>query len=334
VFGDPEVEFAVRAVREASRLVRQVQAELVLPSLVKDDRSPVTVADFAAQALVARLLEVAFPGAPLVAEESSVALRAATASDQLEQVTQFISRQIPGASPERVCRWIDLGAAGPSTRFWTLDPVDGTKGFLRGNQYAVALALIERGQVAVGVLGCPHLAVSRVTQRRGPGLLIVAARKRGSWAIGLDEEDSPVRLRVSDQADPASARLLRSFEAGHTNTAAIDELVGRLGIHGRPVLMDSQAKFAVLAAGDGDVLLRLLSPTRPDYREKIWDQAAGSLVVEEAGGRVTDLTGRPLDFTTGRTLTGNVGVVATNGHLHEGVLAALAQVRTPLAAER
>jgi 3'(2'), 5'-bisphosphate nucleotidase len=87
--------------------------------------------------------------------------------------------------------------------------------------------------------------------------------------------------------------------------------------------MDSQAKFAVLAAGEGDMMLRLLSPTRPDYREKIWDQAAGGLVVEEAGGRVTDILGRRLDFTTGRELTANVGVVATNGHLHGAVLAAL-----------
>ena len=55
--------------------------------------------------------------------------------------------------------------------------------------------------------------------------------------------------------------------------------------------MDSQAKYAVLAAGGGDVNLRLLSPSRPDYREKIWDQAAGSIVVEEAGGRVSDLNG-------------------------------------------
>ena len=91
--------------------------------------------------------------------------------------------------------------------------------------------------------------------------------------------------------------------------------------------MDSQAKYAVLAAGEGDVLLRLLSPSRPDYREKIWDQAAGSIVIEEAGGRITDLDGKPLDFSHGRTLAKNRGIVATNGHLHDAVLEGAASDR-------
>jgi 3'(2'), 5'-bisphosphate nucleotidase len=90
--------------------------------------------------------------------------------------------------------------------------------------------------------------------------------------------------------------------------------------------MDSQAKYAVLAAGKGDILLRLLSPSKPGYREKIWDQAAGSIVLEEAGGRISDLDGNPLDFSRGRSLAGNRGVLATNGCLHEAALQALRQL--------
>jgi 3'(2'), 5'-bisphosphate nucleotidase len=117
--------------------------------------------------------------------------------------------------------------------------------------------------------------------------------------------------------------VLRSFEKSHTDASGIDQLAANLGISAEPVAMDSQAKYAVLAAGGAEILLRLLSPSRPDYREKIWDQAAGSLVVEEAGGRVTDLDGKPLDFSQGRTLAGNRGIVATNGKLHDAVLQAL-----------
>ncbi|MEM1305276.1 MAG: inositol monophosphatase family protein, partial [Planctomycetota bacterium] len=97
-------------------------------------------------------------------------------------------------------------------------------------------------------------------------------------------------------------------------------------IAAEPVGMDSQAKYAVLAAGGGEMLVRLLSPARPDYREKIWDQAAGSIVIEEAGGRVTDLDGKRLDFSHGRTLAENRGVLATNGHLHEAALAGLREI--------
>ena len=90
--------------------------------------------------------------------------------------------------------------------------------------------------------------------------------------------------------------------------------------------MDSQAKYAVLAAGKGDLLLRLLSPSRPDYREKIWDQAAGSIVLEEAGGKITDLHGKELDFRTGRSLTNNRGILASNGALHGAALQALSEI--------
>jgi 3'(2'), 5'-bisphosphate nucleotidase len=70
-------------------------------------------------------------------------------------------------------------------------------------------------------------------------------------------------------------------------------------------------------------MLRMLSAKQPDYREKIWDQAAGSLILEEAGGKISDLTGAALDFTTGRTLSKNRGILASNGILHSFALEAL-----------
>ncbi len=140
------------------------------------------------------------------------------------------------------------------------------------------------------------------------------------------------QLHVSSIADPAKARVLRSYEKAHTDADSIDELASTLGITAPTVAMDSQAKYSVLAAGAAEILLRLMSPNHPDYREKIWDQAAGSIVVEEAGGRVTDLDGKPLDFSKGRTLAENRGVVATNGRLHDAVLEGLRDNRRVIAA--
>jgi 3'(2'), 5'-bisphosphate nucleotidase len=119
---------------------------------------------------------------------------------------------------------------------------------------------------------------------------------------------------------------LRSYEEAHTNVGQIDRMARLLGVQAEPVRMDSQAKYAVLGAGKGDVILRLLSPEKPDYREKIWDQAAGSIIVEESGGQVSDLSGKPLDFHTGRTLERNRGVLATNGRLHQAFLDALKKI--------
>jgi 3'(2'), 5'-bisphosphate nucleotidase len=141
-----------------------------------------------------------------------------------------------------------------------------------------------------------------------------------------EDDNQWMQLKVSERSDSSQARLLRSFEAGHTDVSKIDELGDWLGIQVDPVRMDSQAKYAVLAAGGGEAIIRLLSPNRPDYREKIWDQATGSIVLEEAGGKLTDLSGTPLDFTQGRLLTKNRGVLATNGLLHEKILRGLEAV--------
>jgi 3'(2'), 5'-bisphosphate nucleotidase len=323
---NPEIAFAVQAVREAALLVQEVQSVMVTPALTKGDRSPVTVADFAAQALVGRLLASSFPNDGLVAEEAASGLRSPEGADTLEQVTGFLKKIDEQATPEMVCAWIDQGRADAGQRFWTLDPIDGTKGFLRGDQYAIALALVIDGQARIGILGCPNLVDAVQPNLNSTGSLVVAVRGEGAWTTALHAPGAFHRLRVTDQSDPARARLLRSFESGHTNVDQIGEFAQAMGIQAEPVRMDSQAKYAVLAAGGGDLLLRLLSPAQMDYKEKIWDQAAGSLVLEESGGRISDLDGRPLDFTTGRSLTNNRGVLASNGWLHPTALAALKAV--------
>ncbi len=322
-----EIQFLLQAVRQASALAKQVQAEMITPALTKEDRSPVTVADLACQALVGVLLNRAFPGDLLVAEEDARVLRQPSGQAMLERVTHFVERFFPGATPAEVCDWIDTGLAEPASRFWTLDPIDGTKGFLRGDQYAIALALIADGKVQVGALGCPNLSDSYRPDDEGLGSLVIAARGQGTWTTPLTSPGEFERLRVSSRRDPSQTRILRSFEAGHTNVEEIDRLARSLGVSVEPVRLDSQAKYAILAAGKGDMIIRMLSPENPDYREKIWDQAAGSIIVEEAGGRITDLDGRPLDFTQGRTLAQNCGILATNGFLHDAVLNALAKIR-------
>ncbi|MBE9523956.1 MAG: 3'(2'),5'-bisphosphate nucleotidase [Chloroflexi bacterium] len=319
----PELIFAIDAVRQASLLVKQVQAELVSSALTKDDRSPVTVADFAAQALVGYLLEKSFPQDAMIGEEDSSVLQTPEEEQTLTSITHFVGQYTEGATPEKVCQWIDRGSAQSASRFWTLDPIDGTKGFLRGDQYAVSFALVEDGVVQIGVLGCPNLSDGYRSEIGGPGSLVVSARGQGTWVTTIEGENTFNAIQASTQDDPTQTRLLRSFESGHTNVSQIDLVAEELGVKAAPVRMDSQAKYAVLAAGHGELYLRLLSSSRPNYREKIWDQAAGVLVIEEAGGQVTDLDGKALDFTAGRTLAHNRGICASNGILHSAALAAL-----------
>jgi 3'(2'), 5'-bisphosphate nucleotidase len=326
-FDRPETKFALDYVRQASLLVKKVQMEMVSTALTKGDRSPVTVADFASQALIGWALAETFPDQPLVGEEDAADLRQPAGAQSLEQVTHFVSEFIPTATQELICSWIDHGAGEPADRFWTLDPIDGTKGFLRGNQYAVALAMIENGQVQIGVLGCPNLEDGYKPNPGGEGTLAIAVRGEGAWVTSIEGESQSFReLHVSDTNSGSQARLMRSYESGHTNIGQIDFFAQELAVDVEPVRMDSQAKYIVLAIGKGELYLRLLSSKQPNYKEKIWDQAAGSLIVEEAGGRVSDLHGKELDFTAGRMLSNNRGILASNSLLHDKALQALNEI--------
>lgn len=324
-FSNPEIRFLADSVREAALLTQRIRRSLDVKEVTKNDLSPVTVADFAAQAVVARALERVFPDAVLVGEESAQLLQGDAGRPVREAVVRFVHEVTPDATEEDVLAWIDQGKAAPADRFWTLDPIDGTKGYLRGEQFAVALALIEDGRVVLGGLGCPNLAAD-CSLNGGGGALAVAARGQGAWAAPLNDGTDFQPLHVSDRSRMEDARLLQSVESGHTNVDQLDVFRTTMGLKAAPVRLDSQAKYALLAGGHGDLLLRLISPGKPDYKELIWDQAAGSIVVEEAGGRVTDLDGRPLDFTQGRTLRNNRGVCASNGRLHDAALEALRQL--------
>lgn len=314
-----ELEIAIAVVEESMALAEEVRTSMVTQALEKADRSPVTIADFAIQALVSHRLKKAFPDLALVAEESAQALRVQGESGLTAKIVDYLSKREPKASAEKVWDWIDRGAGEAKGRYWVLDPVDGTKGFLRDAQYVVALALIKEGRVEVAVLGCPRL---RLENGSAPGAVVFAVRGKGAWV--KDRMQSEVkRLEVSDCSDFAGARVLRSFESGHTDAEKMRLLMDEMAVERDPVLMDSQAKYALIAAGKGDLLLRLPSPLAKGYREKIWDHASGLLVVEEAGGLVSDIHGAPLDFTCGRTLERNTGVVVSNGRLHKSTLEAL-----------
>ncbi|MFH2051745.1 MAG: 3'(2'),5'-bisphosphate nucleotidase [bacterium] len=319
-----EIEAAVAAVRQAGRLCRAVQGGIDPGELQKQDRSPVTVADFGSQALVCRALHAAFPGDPIIGEEDSAPLRDPENSTLLERVHGHVAALVPGADPRQVCTWIDFGGAKTySPRFWTLDPIDGTKGFLRKEQYAIALALIVDGDIALGLLGCPNLGPT-LAGDRGDGTLMVAVGGLGAWQMPLLGEGEPTPLGVSGRTDPTTIRFCESVEAAHSSHGDAARIAETLAIAAEPARLDSQAKYAVVARGEAEAYLRL--PRDGKYREKIWDHAGGVLVVTEAGGRVTDVKGRDLDFSRGYKLENNLGVIVTNGHVHRPVLEAIARL--------
>lgn len=315
-----ELKVAAAAVRNAALACRSVQQGIDAAAMQKKDRSPVTVADFASQAVICRALQEAFEHDPVIGEEDASALRTSDGAGFLSKIVHEVQQVVSGPTSEQdVLGWIDRGGTREySARFWTLDPVDGTKGFLRKEQYAIALALVVQGRVTVAALACPNLAQS---SSQDLGVLFTAVAGAGAWAQPLFEQAAPEPIRISPVQETSQMRFCESVESGHSAHGQSAQVAQALGIELPPLRLDSQAKYGVVARGDAQIYLRL--PTRADYREKIWDHAAGSLVVAEAGGTVTDVDGKPLDFTHGGELVRNRGVIVSNGPVHARILEAL-----------
>ena len=330
-------------------------------TVTKKDKSPVTVGDYSAQAVVNAILGSHFPQDPIVGEEDSKDLRKpeseslrkqifALANEALKNPAQECPAVAEAETKSNAQAWgdrelteqellaaIDRGSAegGAKGRCWALDPIDGTKGFLRGGQYAVCLAFMVDGQVQVGVMGCPNLPHDATAakpkegefgageKRSDLGTLFIAVRGQGSFQRPIQggEEQKISMRQISSLSD---ASFCESVEAGHSSHGTNARIAELLGITAPSVRMDSQAKYASISRGDGDVYLRL--PVGDgSYQEKIWDHAAGSLLVEEAGGKVSDIRGKDLNFGVGRTLRENRGVVASHHKLHGRVIDAVRQ---------
>ncbi len=324
MFYQKELETALLAVRKAAMLCASVQFKLVTSdTLQKKDRSPVTIADFGSQAVVSSALAAQFSDDPLVGEEDADELK--KNAEMRGKVFDLVREQLPELNEEDMLQAISRGNADPDYggRYWTVDPIDGTKGFLRKEQYAVALALVEDGDIKLGVLGCPNLPIDFAAPEKGAGCIVYAVKGEGAFMCNMDG-GNVVPIHVDDNADSKKSRFAESVESAHSAHSVHARISTALGITAEPLRIDSQCKYAAVARGDVSIYLRF--PKDDIYREKIWDHAAGVIVVREAGGAVTDVFGKPLDFTCGRKLTENRGVVATNGVLHDRIINVIAHL--------
>ncbi|XAR66409.1 3'(2'),5'-bisphosphate nucleotidase [Bertholletia excelsa] len=366
-----ELEVAVRAVQMACLLCQKVQESLIskttTPVQSKEDNSLVTIADWSVQATVSWALAESFgsENVSIMAEEDVLALSKADAANLLETIVKTVNICLAEApkfgfkGPAKALGTLEVLEAishcnftgGPNGRFWVLDPVDGTLGFVRGDQYAVALALIEDGEVVLGVLGCPNYPMKkemlsyqngyhRIISKLNPpcetseswvkGCVIYARRGSGkAWMQPLLPKDkkfvwpnSARQIQVSSVDNPALATFCEPVEKANSSHSFTAGLAHSVGLRNQPLRVYSMVKYAAIARGHAEVFMKF---ARAGYKEKIWDHAAGVLIIQEAGGVVTDAGGCPLDFSKGIYLEGlDRGVIAcAGGKLHEKIIRAV-----------
>ena len=344
-----ELSIATHAIHRSTLLTQKVFQTTSKGTTSKSDHSPVTIGDFGAQALIISAIAHAFPDDEIVAEEEASSLRSnSVLASQIWDLVRDTKledgekeQSLGGAvkSQDEMLDLIDRGSseAGGKGRVWALDPIDGTKGFLRGGQYAVCLALIVNGEVKVGVLGCPNLPIEdsvTITAEtgqeqsvdEGKGVLFAAVEGQGAISRSMNGKVLGEERKISMRKvkDIKEAIFCDSVEAAHSSHGEAALIAEKLGVTKLSVRMDSQAKYGAIARGAADIYLRL--PTKATYKEKIWDHASGDLIVREAGGIVTDTQGKRLDFSKGKTLSDNVGVVGAAAAIHGQVLEVVKEV--------
>ncbi|MGK7931508.1 MAG: inositol monophosphatase family protein, partial [Microcystaceae cyanobacterium] len=186
-----EKDIALTIVTEAAKLCQRVQESQAGQAITKADTSPVTVADFGAQAILCQGLAEAFPDDPVIGEEDATLLEQPELQTVRSEIIDQVKKSLPTATPEKVIHWINWGNGSVGERYWTLDPIDGTKGFIRGDQYAVALALVEAGEIKLGILACP--AFPRENGEKG--MIFLAIRGQGAVEMPL-QGGMPQAIRV------------------------------------------------------------------------------------------------------------------------------------------
>jgi 3'(2'), 5'-bisphosphate nucleotidase len=267
---DRELARAIELARAAGAVAARMQrGELQVE--MKPGDEPVTVADRQASELIVAGLAESFPRDPIISEELAPA---------------------PGA----------LGAP----RFWLVDPIDGTKDFIRGEDgYSVMIGLVCDGKPTVGVVYQP--AIDRLFYGTPAGAVMV-------------HQGETRALAVSDVADAASVRLVAS--KSH-RSRELDRVKDELGITNELNIGSVGVKLCVIAAGMRDLYVN------PATKTKAWDTCAPEAILAPAGGRLSDLFGNPMDYTL--ELAHRRGLVASNGRVHDEVIGKLAPLFAHLA---
>ncbi len=204
----------------------------------KEDDSPVTEADLAAHRIILAGLNALTPDIPVLTEEGGL--------------PSWAERQ----------RW---------TRYWLVDPLDGTREFVKRNgEFSVNIALIEQHEPVLGVVLAPALSVT-----------YAGVRGEGSWRFHPDGRAEPLRVRTA----PAVPTLALSRSHGSKKEQALLEALGTVEI----IRCGSALKTCLVAAGEADLYPRF-GPTSE------WDTAASQCVLEAAGGQLVDLSGARLGY--------------------------------------
>lgn len=316
-----------QAVRQAALLCQTVQHDsfhrIDKQSSGSTDKEPVTIADYGSQAIISRAIAQYYPDDAVIAEETGAQFLALTTPEQRTKVINLITRILDeNVTQDEVVAWLDHGAGRQASRTWVIDPIDGTKGFIAMRHYAIGVGILTDGHPTGSLMAAPNYTGQALPGDVQGALFYV----QGGQAYAEPLASGPAQpISAAKRTLDDAIVLVQSFEKAHASKARMAQVRHNAGMdHAVVRELDSMEKYAMVAAGDADVYLRLpnLDNTRPHMS---WDHAAGVALVLAAGGIVTDYDGTLLDFAHGETLP-NKAMLVSSGVFHERLVQATKQL--------
>jgi 3'-phosphoadenosine 5'-phosphosulfate (PAPS) 3'-phosphatase len=267
---------ALRLMALQARGSERLRAEAT--AWIKEDRTPVTIADLLHQAQVQQMIAANFAGDGLVCEEPR------SMQEETAEEAAAVSRDVYGMPMS-----VELADVPDSGRVcWMLDPIDGTKGYIGGRHYAIALGYFVDGEPFFGAMAAPHsggddgLAISAA--------LAFAVKGMGAW-ICKDADPENLAFEPLKTPPEPGPNIKVAISLAHSGAlGARLEAMGNIEI----VKLDSQAKYLAVATGDIDIYMR---QSRNDGQPDVtWDHMPGALIATEAGCTVSQFNGEPFDL--------------------------------------
>jgi len=297
-----ETKIALEAAKEAIKVTEWFQKE-GFKIYNKQDSTPVTHADIASQILIVSRINEKFPDDTIIAEEDQEFIE-----DDTSKIIKKCFREV-GLDDSLDIRKLISHKVNDPNRQWSIDPIDGTEGFSKHLVYAIGISFMIKNVPKMSVICVPHYDNNTI------GLFIAEEGDGAKYSKNGFEFES---IHVSKQDDIKKVKMCHSL---HYDEPWVVKFAKKVGIS-QLIQIDSMAKLCMVADGSADIYIKPIDKNH----SFTWDFAPGILLVEEAGGIVTDLKGNEIHFTNEHMICNTNGLVASNGVIHDLVIHELEKI--------
>ena len=290
---EKELTLAIETVKIATEITKWF-SNVGFKSFQKQDNSPVTLADYASQFFISFRISEYFPEDQIIAEETNEVNLTVNDLDMIKSCYDDLNIYIEmDLSPKKL----------KSERQWTVDPIDGTKGFQKHLSYAIGIGLMINSKPRISIIGVPNFS------EKGTAIFIAEKGSGAKVSYGGQPFSS---IEASKQNTLSKSLMCHSL---HYDEPWVMKFASEIDIT-KFIQMDSMAKFCLIANGGADIYIKPLNKERSFS----WDFLPGTLLVSEAGGKVSDLNGNPLKFLDEKLILSTPGLIASNSHIHQEIL--------------